>query len=65
MELYAITFTSNDEWEMSSGVMIISAKSRSKAKELFKNKCSDEIMEITLLKNNKQGVLFHQDVVIQ
>lgn len=65
-KLYLITYTSNDQWEMSKGIMIVSAKNKVEARKLAKEKIGgQEISTILLIKPTRAKILFNKEVVIE
>ena len=65
MKLYLIRFTRKEPWEISTGITIISAKSKQNAIAIFNKQICSTILTISLLKITKEKVLFSQEPIIE
>lgn len=66
MKNYLITYTSQDEWETSLGVMVVSARNKNTATKIAKKEIlGQDIKTVKLLKSAKEKILFDQQPSIQ
>lgn len=67
MKTFLITYTTNDRWEMSEGIVIVNASSRQRAiKQLTFLTTSETVTSIKMLRNSKwQKIVFHQKPTIE
>ena len=67
MKLYLVEYTSNNEWELAEGIMIVQASTKNRAENLARVKVGydKDITGIRLLESKTEKVLFWRAEIIE
>ncbi len=65
MKYYLIEYTFGDKWELSKGILIISANSKREAIKLAEKQIgSPKVEKVVLISSKKEKVIYNQDPAI-